>query len=167
MTQRSRIAFSLVETVVSTLLVSVVLVAALNTVGTAMTSRQKDVARARGILLAQDLMSEILIHEYEEPIDLPTFGREGGESDLLRSDYDDIDDFHGWSASPPQNSDGSERTDLNGWQRTISVVFTDPQDVTATSISDLGLKRVTVTVTHNGIQVGELIAVMHNDSSNE
>lgn len=156
-----RSAFSLVEAAISILLVSVVIVAALNTVGAAKVGRQKNADRARGTLLAQDLMSEILLKAYEEPIDSVNFGRETGESGSHRAEYDDVDDYDGWSASPPQDADRNDMTYLAGWERTVSVVFTDGNDVTGTAVSDLGVKRVTVTVTAHGVPVGEIIAVKH------
>ena len=64
--------FTLVEAAISIVLVSVMLVAALNTVGAAKLGQQKTAARGRAHLLAQELMSEIMRQDYADPQDIGT-----------------------------------------------------------------------------------------------
>ena len=82
----------MIEAVISVVLVSVLLVSAMNTLGTSKTIQLIMSDHGRGQQLAYDLMSEILEQEYEEPIDLPSFGVEGSESGPSRSAFDDVDD---------------------------------------------------------------------------
>ena len=152
-------AFSMAEVLVSLLIVSGLVVVALNTVGDATVGRQKAADRGLGQLLAQDLISEILRQYYQEPDDTPIFGREASESATSRAAYDDVDDYHGWDASPPQQRDGTEIPDAAGWRRCVAVEYADPDDLTATVVSDLGVKRITVTVKNNDIVVASLLAV--------
>lgn len=151
--------FTLVETVVSTFLVGIVIVAALNTVGASVVGQQKMGDRGRGQLLAHDLMVEILQQSYEEPDDPPGFGREPSESGGSRTDYDDVDDYDGWDSSPPQYKDGTEMPDLAGWGRSVTVRYVDPSDLTKIEESDKGVKRVIVTVTRHDVTVATLVAI--------
>ncbi|MGB2984553.1 MAG: hypothetical protein WBE26_01610 [Phycisphaerae bacterium] len=153
-------AFSLAEVLVSMLLVSGLIVVALNTVGDATVGRQKTGDRGVGQLLAQDLMSEILAQAYEEPVDTPVFGPETAEGAGTRVSYDDVDDYSGWSASPPQKKDGAETPGQIGWRRTVTVEYVYPDDLnTSTGTSDVGVKKITVTVEHNDIPVASLVAI--------
>ena len=153
------LAFSLAEVLVSLLVVSTMLVAALNMVGDATIGQQKTSDRGRGQLLAQDLMIEILAQSYEEPVDPPTFGREATESDVSRANYDDVDDYDGWDASPPEQKDDTEIPDLNGWRRSVTVEYLDPNDLTAVAGNDLGIKRITVTVKRGDVVAVSMVAV--------
>ena len=141
----------------SMLVVGLMLVAALNTIGASKFSQSRNAEQALGPSLAQDLMSEILSQKFEEaPF---TFGRDSGESGGERTDWDDVDDYDGWSASPPEEKDGTELPDLQGWGREVVVCYvkvTDPNDL---SHIPNGLKRVDVKVTHQGRVVTTLSAL--------
>ena len=63
--------FSLIEVSVATLIVGGLFVAALSTLTGATKASATNVDRATGLLLAQDLMSEILNARYVEPDDTP------------------------------------------------------------------------------------------------
>lgn len=152
-------AFSLAETAISILLVGGLVVAALNTVGASVAGREFTRNRGRGDLLAHHLMSEILRQSYEEPVDTPTMGRESGESGGSRSSYDDVDDYDGWAASPPEDKDGIELTDLNGWERSVAVEFVDRDSLINFSASDTGVKRIIVTVRRDGVDKASLTSI--------
>jgi type II secretory pathway pseudopilin PulG len=149
-----RCGFTLIEAVMSMLVVGLMMVAAMNTVGASRVAQSRNAEQSLGPMLAEDLMSEILSQNYEEPVDTVSFGRES-ESGGDRVDWDDVDDYEGWSSSPPENKDGNAIPDLDGWGRKVTVVFVDPGLVN-TSASDIGHKRIVVTVTHMGRVVTEL-----------
>ena len=152
-------AFSMVEVTISVIIVGGMTLAALNTVGAAKLGSQKITSRNSGTLLAQQLMAEILTQSYAEPVDAGVFGRESLESASLRTDYDDVDDYDTWSASPPQYKDGTVIPDLKGWARKVSVAWVNAADLSLTSGSETNVKRITVTVTYNGAEVTSLTAV--------
>ena len=152
-------AFSMVETLISIILVGGLLVAVLNTTGAALLGQQRMADRGVGFLLAQELMSEILTQAYEEPEEVIAFGAEAGETGASRVDFDDVDDYHGWEASPPQQKDGTEIPDRTGWRRLVTVDFVDPDKLTEPDLDDRGTKRITVTVENNGVLVASLVAV--------
>ena len=157
--QRARRAFSLAEVAISVLLVGGLLVAALTTLGGAAAGRRTMANRGLGELLAQDLMGEILRQPYEEPVDTPSFGRETGETGGTRAAYDDVDDYDGWFASPPQHKDGTVFVDLTGWRRDVQVHRVNANDLTQVVAAESGVKRIIVTVKHNEVVVASIVAV--------
>src|SRR5262245_40826996 len=94
--RRSRPGLTLTEVVVSTMIVGMMTVAALNGLGS--TTRSSELAGNRGIALglADSLLAEILANPYNDPNGTPTFGLETGEV-APRSNFDDVDDFNGWN----------------------------------------------------------------------
>lgn len=152
-------AFSLVEVVVSVLIVSGLFVAALSALAAAKTGRYVLTERSRGVLLAQDLLAEILQQPYEDPETPGVFGREGAEVGTTRQDFDDVDDYRAWSASPPQRKDGSVIPGTEGYARSATVQWANPANLDEASASPTGVKRITVTVRHNDRIVGQLLGV--------
>jgi type II secretory pathway pseudopilin PulG len=155
----SRTAFTLVETIVSSLIVGAMLVAALSTVGASRLSQYKTSQTTRGQLVAESLMAEIVHQDYSDPDGSPVFGCESAESTGTRADFDDVDDYHGWSSSPPANKDGSAIPNLVGWQRSVTVEWVDPMDPTQVKSSETKTKRVTVIVTNKDMKVASMVAL--------
>lgn len=142
-----RAGITLVEAILSTLIVSIMLVAALQTLGTAAKADQVLAAQRIGPALASQLIAEILATEYVDSGEHATFGLEPGDSGGSRSKYEDVDDYHGWSSSPPEDKDGDAISGMSGWTRSVSVQWVDPSDVSTVVAADAGLKLITVTVT--------------------
>jgi MSHA pilin protein MshD len=155
-------AFTLVEAVVSLLIVSTMLVAALSTVGASRLSQYTITEYSRGQLLAEALMAEILQQDYSDPNDTPVFGPESGESTTTRADFDDVDDYNGWVSSPPEQQDGTQISGLAGWERSITIQWVNPDDVTQVQGSESNTKRVTVDVSCNDKKVASLVAIRTN-----
>ncbi len=75
-------------------------------------------------------------------------GPEADEGTSNRADFDDVDDYDGWTATPPQEKNGTELAEYDGWTRSVTVEYVDPLSPGNTAIStDSGAKRITVTVT--------------------
>lgn len=140
---------SLVEVVISTLLVGLLAVEAMRSVGAVFQSRAATAKGLDGIGLSHHLISEVVQSHYEDPDETPAFGREPGEAQTLsnRADFDDVDDYHGWSSTSLQLEDGTPIAGYAGWRRDVTITFADPDNPTGNSSSDLDLKRITVTVT--------------------
>ncbi len=138
---------TLAEVAISTLLVGVVLAAAMNTVGGVLKTRNVTVEAQVGPALARDLMSEVLQNAFTDP-EAPDgpIGTETGESTTTRADFDDVDDYNGWNKPSPVNSDGTALGYGTGWQRQVSVGFVNPNTLTTNNL-DTGLKLIVVTVT--------------------
>ena len=160
-----RRAMAMVEIVFSILLVGGLLVAALNTLGTSVQARQITSNKSLGVMLAQDLISEIMQKEYRENSQTISFGREVGELGGSRINFDDVDDYDNWLASPPQQKDGTVLPNLDGWQRSVVVYYVHPDNLENTTNENTGAKRITVTITRDGDTITRLFSVKTSSES--
>lgn len=143
----------LIELTVSTMLVGVLMAAALTATGQALLAQRKGADRVVGQQLANALLAEVLQKSYSEPgATLPLIGVDLLEVASLRSSFDDVDDYDGHTESPPTATDGTVISGYTGWRRTVSVAWVDATTL-APSGSDAGVKRVTVAVTFGGVPV--------------
>jgi len=138
-------------------LVGLVLVAALHVLGGTTRSTYLNAQYGRGLLLAEALMAEVLAADYADPDQTPVFGPESGESGD-RTAFDDVDDYDGWAATPPEDPDGTALTGYDGWTRTVTVEYINPTAPMDTIPTDEGIKRVTVVVSHGDKPMAELVA---------
>jgi hypothetical protein len=146
---QKRNGLSQIEVVMSTILVSLLVVGSMQSLGVVIQGRMENNESANAQHLASRLLAEILENEYLEPVDTPTFGRESGESGVARTDWDDVDDYHTWSSSPPKDRNGVALPNTTGLQRDVVVAWVDPNNPANVVGSDQGVKRVTVTVRRN------------------
>jgi len=144
--RKSRAGLSLIEVVISTMLVGLVLVGAMQCLGAVIHGRMRTSESGRAQQLAQQLMAEILATEYQEPDEPPGFGPEESEREDSRTFFDDVDDYHRWTASPPQNQNGTALHNWTGWKREVSVEYVNPTNPGTSEATDLGVKRITVTI---------------------
>jgi len=160
-TPRRRTGLTLVEVVMSTLIVGVMTVAALNALGAATRSSTTAGDRAIALGLADDLMAEILRAAYSDPDETPEFGPENSEGAGPRTAFDDVDDFHNWNQKPPQTSDGTALADRDDWRRRVTVTYVEPGDPTqlTTGNVDEGAKRIQVAVEYRDTVLIEQIAI--------
>jgi type II secretory pathway pseudopilin PulG len=152
-------AMSLVEVVCATMIVGLMAVAALNSLGAATRSSESIGNRAVAICLADELMAEILQQPYSDPDQPPLFGLESGETAGPRSALDDVDDYHGWNASPPQYLDGTVIPDRGEWRQRVQVELVSPLNPSLTSATDQGAKRIRVTIEYRDQVLAEQVAV--------
>jgi len=148
----------MVEAALSVVLVGGLVVVALDTVGASTVAQNTLAERGRGQLLASALMSEILQQSYADPNQSPLFGLETLEIASTRIGFDDVDDYDGWSALPPQNKDGTVIPGLTQWRHSVEVVCIDPANLSVTRLTETGVKRITVTVTHDDAVMATLVA---------
>jgi Tfp pilus assembly protein PilV len=155
-----RRALSMAEVVVSTAIVSVLLVAALQTLAAAGQNRMLMQQRLIGQQLAQGLMGEILVKPFADPEDGgTTIGTDSGESAASRADFDDIDDYDDWRNQSPQMPDGTALPGYSDWTTSVYVryVHFSGGNLTETLVSDY--KRIEVIVAHDGETVTTLSAL--------
>ena len=152
---------SLIEVTISIVVVGVMMTAALSTLSSVSLTRYVDANSQVARVLADELMAEILSKEYEDPDLAPgSFGITEGEAATGdRSLFDDVDDYDGWSASPPETSQGVDIPDRSGWTRSVEVVYVSPLCPTYESGADWGAKRVTVTVELNDNEMISLVGL--------
>ncbi len=138
---------TLIECVISIVIVATMLVAAVSSLGSFARARRSQFDRCAGGALARGLMSEILQSSYLEPGEDVYFGREPGEAVDVRSAWDDVDDYDGLSECPPKTKSGSAITGATGWTRKVAVEYVQPDNPNQTSSTDTGLVRITVSAT--------------------
>ncbi len=155
--QNRRRGLSLIEVVISTLLVGLVLVGAMKCLGGVIRGRVSTSDSARAELLAQQLLTEIMNDAYIDEGGSPLFGPE--ESTVNRSAFDDVDDYHLWSANPPEDRNGTALPNLTGWQRDVAVEWVDLANPANTSLTDQSLIRITVTVSRNGTTMATFVSL--------
>jgi type II secretory pathway pseudopilin PulG len=151
--------FTLVEAVLSTVVVAVMLVAALNTVGASRLTQHKAALVSQGRMFAEALLAEILQQSYQEPGTTGTFGREAGELDTSRAAYDDVDDYHGWTELTLVAKDGTTLSNATNWKRTVTVEWVNPLDPTQVSGTETGAKRITVVAAFRNVPQATVVAI--------
>ncbi|MCX5685285.1 MAG: PKD domain-containing protein [Planctomycetota bacterium] len=72
--------------------------------------------------------------------------------------FDDIDDYAGWTETPPQTRGGVPLPDFDGWKRSVTVEWANPTDLTQSSGSPTDIKRITVTVQRGDATVAKRVA---------
>ncbi|MGE3316530.1 MAG: hypothetical protein AB7O26_15550 [Planctomycetaceae bacterium] len=150
---------SMTEVVLSTILVALVVVGALNGVAGVMAGHASLSNVARANKLAAELLAEVLEQPYADPNETPVFGPESSESTSSRTDFDDVDDYDGWTATPPKSRTGTTLTGFDGWERKVVVKWVTPNDPSVISGTDQGVKRITVTVSRNGVVIATQIGL--------
>ncbi len=144
---------TLIETVLAMVVLGMLLGSVAQGVALSIRMQRSTAERVRGEILATDLLELIIALPYGEPDGSVTIGVDAGESPADRATFDDIDDFHGWVETTPLRADGLPRSDLHGWERSVSVVWGTLGNTQAAAIGETGLKKVSVTVTHLGKKV--------------
>ena len=79
-------------------------------------------------------------------------------STSVRSLFDDVDDFHGWAASPPKDPDGTVRPGFANWKRRVLVQRVHANNPAMPMGSETGVKWVIVIVERDGVEVCRLHA---------
>jgi len=147
---------SLIETVISMVILSGAMVATLNAVTGARASQALISERAKSQLLAESMLTEIMGNKYMEP-GSTTLGRDVGETYRNRRDaYDDIDDFHGWN-NDIRTPVGTLVAGFENYKIAINVAWVNPASPNTAVNADQGAKRITITVTRDSRVVAKLV----------
>jgi hypothetical protein len=136
------------EIVISTAIVGVMTVAALESTGMVYRTRRINADRLTGPGMAQELLAEVLAMPYEDPQNPGgAIGLDSGESSSVRSTFDDVDDYNVWTSAEAKVRNGTTPTGYTAWAQQVRVAFANLADPSTNAGSDTGLKRITVTVT--------------------
>jgi type II secretory pathway pseudopilin PulG len=134
--------FSLVEAMVSAGIVGVMLVASVNLLSSAARTRNADNNHRTGLLLAQQLITEVQTQPYKDE-SLPVFGPEAGET--VRSNFDDIDDYNDYREKPPKDRNGTAMPAYQDWERRVRIEWVSPDTLNGSG-TDTGLLMIEVRV---------------------
>jgi len=157
--RQCRHGFTLIEAVISTVIVAVMFVAALNTVGASRVTQLKAALVGQGRMFAEALMTEILQQSYQEPEGAYVFGRETGELAASRAAYDDVDDYHGWTETSLTDPNGTALPNAANWKRTVTVEWIDPAAPEQVSGTESGAKRIKVVAAFRNVPQATIVGI--------
>jgi len=158
--------FTQIEIVASTALLGVLFTAALTSVAASRTRATSEMARLQAQSLANELLAEILSLPARDPENgtSSTLGLESGESNgVQRSKWDDVDDYHNLSESPPRNREGINVTGYTGWSRSTIVERIRSNNWTLVHSTYDQAYRVTVRVSRNSNLLATAIGYKNGD----
>ena len=130
-------------------IISVLLVSALRLFGNIGRSRHLLAVQDASELLALQMIEEIKGQNYHDPVVPDEFGP-GADELGNRAAFDDIDDYHLWSAHPPQDRNGSPMNQYADYTRSVTVRYVAADNFEQTVAQDEGFKEVVITVAHAG-----------------
>lgn len=156
----SRHGTSLVEVVVSSLLVAVVLVTSLRSTAVIHSSTAQADRRIVLEIAANSLLEELRALPYSEPDGSTVIGLDADESHADRNTWDDCDDAHQFTTSSLQKRDGTPWGD-GDISAEITVAWLDPVTL-VTSTEETGLKRVQIQIGVNAQQVVTVTSLFSN-----
>ncbi len=163
----ARPGLGLVESVMAIMLTGIVLVSAMRLLGTTRSGELTERRRAAALTLGEGLMQEIIEKPYRDRRNSDTIGAEADELTGTRSAFNDVDDFNGWKASPPQDRTGTVLAGFEDYGRSVSVHWVQADDLATISPTSTGIKRITVEVAHKGRTVVSLVAYRTEDYKGE
>lgn len=144
----ARDGLSMLEVIVSLIMVTTILLVSLQSAASVM--RNRTIAK-QGITsqrLAGYFLDEISVLDFVDPDGSRVIGLDTGESSNDRSSYDDVDDYHGLSVTSPSFRDGSAMPGFENWTVTVSVVPADTsgRNVVTSTETEWPIRLVTVSV---------------------
>ena len=135
------------EVLLASVIIAVVLVSALRLFANLGRSRQATVGREEAGFLVINMFEEIKRQVYKDPAATDdTLGREAGEGDTPRTNYNDIDDYQNWSATPPEDQAGQPYDRYSHLTRSVSIQYVMANDFTQSAATDEGYKEITITI---------------------
>ncbi len=148
----SRRGLTLLEVVVSLILVSTIILVSMTASANLLRNKAVSMHAIDSRELAFQILDEVTAAEFHDPDDDRIFGREASETATNRTDYDDVDDYNGYVASPPTHRDGTAITGLGSWSFRVSVSRAEPVSAGIVGSADdaAPLRLVTVTCTSPG-----------------
>lgn len=143
---QKRKGFTIIEATLSVAIVGILLATSLTTFAGIAKSRRVVAERRIAYALGRQLMTEIQQQYFQDPTGATTLGPDGAET---RPTYNDVDDYNGFTETPPTNKSGKALSDYTGWTRSVVVNYVDPTAPT-TTVASSTLKQIIVTVTAPG-----------------
>ncbi len=148
----NRKGFLLVEVSVAYLLLTVGLVALLPVFIMAIKASKNTEQLQVSTYLSQELLEEIRLRKWDQAVPstpayivTPTaLGIDAGETATNKQTFNDIDDFNGWSESPPRNPLNISLPAFSAYTRTVSVSYANSSLVALSTPTTSDYKLVTV-----------------------
>lgn len=153
--------FTLVEAVLTMVILSIAALAMSQALGFAFVHSSDGLWQARTVALAEAYLEEAAARRYDEAapaggvppcsaatVSCSTIGPDAGET---RGTFDDVDDYHGLSETPPLDAQGNVRTAFASYRVDMTVRYLTAAEVAALGVDDTtDAKHVSVTVVPPG-----------------
>ncbi len=149
--------FTLMETIISIIIVAVAVVGILSVIYNVTQKGINPVMELKACELGQAMLDEIMLKRWDEDtplggghidVSLANIGTETGETN--REDFDDVDDYNGYSdgtgSEPLKDEAGNVLTGFTGFSRSVTVTFEKPTGAPS-GIDSRNYKKITVKVT--------------------
>lgn len=145
--------FTLLEVLVASSILAFATLGLVQAVSAGQAQTIDSLRRARATALADAMLEEVLSKPYADPQGELTLGPDTGESD--RDDFDNLDDYHGFSESAGAIADHAGTLYPTPYQRYERAITVQAETVTIAALGGdhTGL-RVTVTVTEPAESAG-------------
>ncbi len=139
--------FTLVEIMISTLIMGILLVSGLRLFGNLSRSSNALTDMDAANMLAVEMINEIKQQNYYDPQDgESSWGTQDDELGPDRTLYDDIDDYYNWNSEPPIDRNGDEYTQYPDFYRKVTVRLVQANNFKNEAIVNEGFKEVIITV---------------------
>jgi type II secretory pathway pseudopilin PulG len=135
--------FTLVEAALSVAIIGILLVASTATFGSIARMRKVQIESRLAHEIGTQLMNEVMQCSFQQSGTGATWGPSAGQQ---RSTFTVVDDYDGYSASPPLAQSGTALSGYTGWTESVAVAYADPTTLTTGSTATT-LKEITVKIT--------------------
>lgn len=156
---RAQAGLSMIEVVLSFIVVSIMLLGALEAVAASRRTVAIAERSATARFLADELLAQVFAKSYSDPNETAILGIELTEVAGGKASMDDLDDFDGWRESPPRDATGGKLAGYDGWSREVSVEWVAPDSPNSVKSSETGARRITVIAKFNGAEYGRAVAI--------
>jgi Tfp pilus assembly protein PilV len=125
---------TLIEVMISILLISTILLISVNASATLLSNSTQQRTSNHSALLTAQILDEISAMDFRDRVN-PVFGIEADEIANDRTTFDDVDDYNGYTSAPPTHRDGSAISGYDDWSISVTVVPADPVESGLTTTS--------------------------------
>ena len=138
---------TLIEVMISIVLVSTIMLVSLSASANLLRNSSQQRHTNHGASLAAQIIDEVSSMDFRDRVD-PVYGLESNENASDRTTFDDVDDYHGYTSTPPAHRDGTMISGYAGWSFSVSVIPADPDasEITTTSANEHSPLRVIAVV---------------------
>jgi type II secretory pathway pseudopilin PulG len=159
---------TLIEVMISIVLVSTILLVSINASATLLRNNLQQRNANHSAHLALQILDEVSSRDFRDRVN-PVFGIESGENSSDRTTFDDVDDYHGYKSTPPTHRDGSVISGYDGWSFSVTIAPADPvaNGISTTSADESSPLRIigVVCTTPEGTEIRE--ATMVSDTASD
>lgn len=157
---RRRAGLTYVEVVVSLAILATAAAASLQALGSFALGNRLWVEKSTAMELANQLMAEINLLPFADPVSSTGLGIDAGEVATSRTTFDDIDDFNGWTEPQIRDRTGAPVSGYSGYSRQVTVELeTTAAAQVQPALSNSVLKRITVVVCKDGKELAKLVVI--------